>query len=571
MKKTDPMTDVIWRRIKEHALDLKSAHATREANFQEYNEMYFMDWVKGENEKYKNSQVVVNPDARNEVDGAVRLMVATEPQWTVEGSGGDRLEKFIESQWNFSGMRFGEPLQHALIRPAILYDEMHATITPLREMLEFLQKKKPTDRIEKLYHDATLRQWEEAAGSNAFLIEALNPCGGYPEWGKLDLTAYHREEEVTVSDILARFGSLPEKLRDESRTTRHTLKTFFDAVFSAYWVDDEPLFLDEHGYGFVPVMAQIVNGSRLFAKPEDQRQPLLYTLRKSGMWNAQNTIMTVWFTTVLAMGSVPKFMYVPGQPDHEMELDWDNEIIRLQPGDQFAPVANKGLIDPALAETFALAERKGQESTIYPQALGAPAEKNTTYSEFSLMSQAGRLPLVGPQRRGGWGMARIAQMMLRMAKNTPRYLSGSALSAGDIPDNVHVEAKLEVKLPQERLQMANVGNMLLQQGFPQAWVMENIYGINQPSDLRKQKWNETAAEALYGQRMQQLVMREQQKMQPPQPQGMPPQGQGPMGAGPMMSPGQAEQIQGMPPQMGGMLAGMGQGEVPEGMNGGMQG
>lgn len=587
----DEIDQTVMTDIKTHATDLETDHAERDADFELYEDAYLMKWREEAQAKpqYQHMRVTQSPDAHNQVRGAVRLMVATDPQFNVSDIGeeapdAEKVEGYANRLWTLSGRLAGEPIHHALILSGILYDEMHALVTPCQEMVDYLKKSKPESDREKRYRDANLKQWEQIQDRQQFIIQAANPMGGYPEFGQIGLTAYHRQDEYTVAGLRDRFGFLPAAYANAKRTDKVTLNSYWDNVYTAYWTDACDIYLGEHGYGFVPVVCQIVDGSSLFADAENRRQPLLYSMVKSGLLDAQNLALTVMYTNVLAMGSVTKFVYVPQIKDSRPEFDWAEEIAYLQPGDQLAPLDMRNLIPQPLMTALELSTQKGQESTIYPAALGAPAEKNTTYSEFALMSQSGRLPLVGPQRRGGWAISKVIEMVFNMARQTPGYLKGSGLTTADIPQGIMIDTKLEVKLPQERLQMANVAQMLNNLGISNEWIVENVLGINNPNELRRQRWSEQTGEIMYqeevkklmqeaAQRQQQMQAQAQQMQQPPQgpPPGMMEQ-QGPpepmQSAGPMMPPGQAEQIQGLPPQQGGMIPGMGQAEVPPGMEGG---
>jgi len=68
-----------------------------------------------------------------------------------------------------------------------------------------------------------------------------------------------------------------------------------------------------------------VDGSGLFDKPEDQTQPLLYSIYKSGIWKAQNLSMTILYTTIFGMGASPMFIHTsPGSDENKkLELNFD--------------------------------------------------------------------------------------------------------------------------------------------------------------------------------------------------------------------------------------------------------
>jgi len=260
-------------------------------------------------------------------------------------------------------------------------------------------------------------------------------------------------------------------------------------------------------------------------------------------------------------------------------------VVHLVAGEQFAPLLNKGLIDPAVQQGLQIAIQKGQESTLYPQALGAPIEGDSTFSELALLSQSGRLPLISTQRRGGWGISQLMEMCLAMMKASGTGVKAPYidLNASDIPEYVQIETKLDVKLPQDKLQQANIAVMLTQGDNPvvsNEWSRKEILNIPQSGNMDRQIWTERAANMMYQTWVEQQLQQQQMAQQAQMAGGMPGQmqpgqnGQGAeqlpaqeMQAGPMMPEGQGQQIQGgLPPQMGGMMPGAGQGAMPpEGM------
>jgi hypothetical protein len=126
------------------------------------------------------------------------------------------------------------------------------------------------------------------------------------------------------------------------------------------------------------------------------------------------------------------------------------------------------------------------------------------------------------------------------------YNDSVELEPKDIPDNVEIDCKMDIALPQDRLGNVNVAKMATDPNNPLAsvaWAQTNILGIDQPDQMMKEILTERAALAMFQQYMQQMMqqaqMQQQQAMQGQQMQG-PPQAQ--------MQPGM-EGAQGIPPEM----------------------
>lgn len=572
--------------LKAHAQQLKGDHAERDAMFEKYDEMYLLDWKEKANRKLKHAQVTASPDFRNQVQAMVRLMIATDPQINVkknkksEGVNIEGVEEFLNAVLYQSGRLAGEPVHYPLITAGILYDEMHAAITATADMVERAKKSadEASDPTARAYLKAAVERWEEIAEATAFMVEPWNPIGGYPEFGYGGLDAYYRVVEVTAGEVADRFGQLPDKAKTRKRSDKVNLHTFYDPVYTAVWIDQGDLLLKPHGLPRVPVIAQILNGSHMFEDVEDKRQPIGYTLLKSNLWNAQNLSLTAIFTAVLNYAWNPTKVYTPQIEGSRIDIDNDDDVINLHPGDRLDWVQSKGLIDPSMREASAQAKQLGYESGIFPQAWGAPGAGGNTFSEYSMVATSGRLPLVGPQRRGGWGVSAVCETILAMMRADPRYRAGTDLSAADTPRGIEINVKLDISLPQDKLQQANIVNILTSGDNPKVsneWALENIFNVNDPTAMRRQIWKERTTEQFYqmvtGQMLQEFAAQLQQQPTPPPgaagpgPGGpVPGMGGAPgMSAGPAMAPGQAEMIQGgLPPQMAGMVPGQGEGAVP---------
>lgn len=571
--------DQAFADVKEQAEQMRSDDSAYVTTCEDIDEMYLMTWAGGSGKKWKGAELKISPDARNQALGAVRLMAATDPIFNITNTSErqevtDKVEKAIVKIFDTAGRVAGNPIHYDALLSAILYGEMHAAVTSTASLLAAAKEN----------GDGVARA-EALVTKTPFLINIWNPHDGHYQTDALGLSAYYRETDTTVSRLRADYGGmLPETTKARKPGESIKLSTFYDLDTTTVWCDDGVIMMQPHGLPFIPVVVQTVAGSSLWKRKEEAIQPFLYTLKKSGMWEMQNLIYSVMYTVIRDMGVTP--LYVHGTPKSmqgkPLDLDFDESpgVINIEAaeGETFSPIVNKGLIDPAVQQGLQIATQKSQESTIYPQALGAPIEGQSTYSELALLSQSGRLPLVEIQRRGGWGLAAIAEMCLEMIRvdNTKVDLSGIDLKASEIPVGIQIECKLDVKLPQDKLQQANIASILTTGDDPitsKEWVRSNILNINQSGDMDRQIWTERASTAMFQTFLQQQIAAQMQAMQQQQTpagvQGNPPgMGQSqpgqptgqqqPMTAEPQMAPGQGSLVQGgLPPQQAGMMPGTG--------------
>jgi len=586
--------DALFSDIKDHAKQMQSDDRLRDIMFSDIDKMYLMQWQGSSGKKSSKAQITISPDARNTVLGAVRLMVATDPQINIKNVSNkfdqtkvDNLEKAANRIWEVAGRAQGNPVHYDALLSAILYSEMHLAITSTNDLLEAAKKNgEGVDRAQQL------------ADRTPFLIESWNPKDGHAEYDQLGLSGYYRQVDTTVQKLKSSFGGLlPQATLNRKTYAVLKLNTFYDNTNVCIWTDDGPIMLESHNLSSIPVVVQQTEGSRLWSKSEESHQPLLYTLLKSGLWEMENLILTVMYTTIKDMGFTPLYIHKQGKngvgKPLEMNFDEHPAIIELENDEDFAPITNKGLIDPAIENARQIAEQKSEQSTIYSQALGAPIEGTSTYSELALLSQSGRLPLVGIQRRGGWGISSVIEMCLHRMKtdNTIYKSNGIELKPADIPDFFEAEAKLEVSLPQDKLQLANIATTLTAGDEPQTshkWTRENILNIGQSADMDKEIWTEKATYAqfqlfLQQQMQQQQLANQQQVVQQQQGMNQQPQsgGQGitlsdqsttqqsPEQIAASQMPGQ-ETTGGLPQVQAGIMPGAGNMAIPGGGQNGQQ-
>lgn len=560
------MEELDFQEVKQRAADLQGSFSERNQQYSEIEDMFFLNW--GEESKIKrtieNVKVTLDPDPRNKLIGATRLLIASDPVFSVPGelndpdaqSESEDLEKFAQRMWQAAGKVAGAPIHYDLALSAELYGEVHLAIISTKDILEAAQGQSP----------AHVARAERVAKRTPYLFEVWNPKDCFTEFDGMGLTTHYRRTNTTKRKIWNEFGD------DAAHITGKGYEEcvhceWWDLENHVVWVEGfDPVLNEKHGLSYIPIVTAVTDGStNLFFKPEEQRQPFLYAVNKSGLWNRQNLSLTVMFTMLHGIGANPMFLYKANQAGKELDIDWDvaGGYATIESNEDFGPLA-KQIVDPNLWNSMEVADNLVSESTIYEQTLGEPLGKNAPYSMVALLSQAGRLPLVSPQRILGWVIGSAVEIAIKWLKEgneaaATRY-GGEVLelSPDQIPDDFEIEAILDVSLPQDDLQAANVANQLTEGDDPlvsQEWVLKNVLKVEQPSEMRNQIWREKAGSLRFMQYIaHQLAMvqaKMQQAMTPPAPPTQAPPEQPPAGAPPGAPPGVApEQPEGQPPIQG---------------------
>lgn len=564
------------KEVKEHCAELEALHAQRNIMFDAMEKLVLMTADEQVKSKYQNVKHTISPDPRNKLIGARRLLTATDPIWSVplEKNSDDvepvasKIEKAAARLWQAAGRVRQMPVHYDVVLSALTFAEMQIAITKTSDLL----------KQAKGGSKAAVAKAEEIADRTPFLFDVWDPRTGYPEFGSAGLTSYFRKVDTTVGRVLDDFGDaarlvLPMRGNGYNRFEPVTLCQFWDYEYRHVWLDQYtlPLLQEKHGLPFIPVICQLGEGSLLFEKPEQQRQPFHYGVWKSDLWERQNLALTVLYTIMFAVGSNPLFIYKSNDPEKTINPDWDTPggVLTIMQGEEFQSMA-KQVIDPSFMQGLEIANELIGESTIYAQTLGEPLGGNAPFSMVALLHQAGRLPLLISQRTASWAIADTVKTALLWAKE--EGLGGGYsdllgdLTTKEIPKKFELEATLEIALPQDKGQQAQTARALTEGDKPLAsrrYAREEHLGIEQPDEMQAEIWAEDAADLFYrkfatdqaaviAQQFQQFMMSMAPGQQPP---GMPP-GQPPMQGPPQMPP---EQMQ--PPMQPGMQQGPPQGPV----------
>jgi hypothetical protein len=536
------------KEFQELSTQLKSENARRNSLYTAMEDIFFMRWdEEGKVRKQqKVAKITKSPTPRNKLLGAMRLMIATDPLFDVPGDVNNtaakeqasKIERFCKAMWNRSGRVRGDPVHYDLIRSALLYSEIHIAVTATRDILAALQKGKSSP--------GRIRRAEDLVEKTPYLFDVTNPKQGYAVRSKLGLdafisrvaTTYGKVREVWGGEADGALGKLTAKMnRVSDNATACVLCEGWDLDVHVVWLEgvEAPILEVAHGLPYIPIVAQVTEGSMLFENVCDQREPFLYSVHESDIWKRQNLVLSAMFSLTFGLGANPMFKFSSPNPDAEPNVDFDQPggWIKLGPGEDFAQLG-KQVIDPSLLTTWQILNALEEESTIRSQVLGESIGASSPYSALALLSQAGRLPLAPTQRKTSWGIGEACEIALACMKK--HGVTGKAyydqddvtLAPEDIPDRLTINAQLEISMPQDKLQNANIATMLAGGENPIApmdWVRENVLGEGQPEEMRNRIWTEQAANAAFQkymfEQMAQIAQLKQVALMPGQASGMP--------------------------------------------------
>ena len=488
--------ETLFEEIKEHAKDIISDYSQRNTDFEKYESMYLMEGTEGDrgNETVK---VTTSPTAHNKVAGAKRLLQSQKVRFDVHSKTAtkmecERIEQLIAQWWKLMYTINGKPLINEIIHSASLYSDVHIGMT----LLEDYKQYNPTDpRIKRLERRTPV------------IFEVGNPRFGYPERDAMGLSAYYQERSVPFSYIRKTYGNL---VTDESKkdSTKVTLKRFWDLENYAIWYDEELLDCGPHNLPCIPVSVTATEGSDLFEDMEDRYEPMLFALAKSNLWERENLALTTLYTTAAAIAFTPSFKWkTDSNQPLRVEISDGVQYYRMNKGDDVDAITNKGVFTREIGDIIQLTSNLIDNSTVYDTAFGTQGGSGS-FSEATLLAQSARLPLIPIMNNVGAAIGDIVQTAIDImrAKGTKLYYGELEIPTKDFPEDMTVDAKLDVILPQERTQLAATAATINSNGLAsKEWVRSEVMGIPHNEEMEQQITRETVSSALIGYYTQKMV------------------------------------------------------------------
>lgn len=236
--------------------------------------------------------------------------------------------------------------------------------------------------------------------------------------------------------------------------------------------------------------------------------------------------LTSLYTLAAALVFTPSYKWKTDSNEPlRVEISDGVQYYRLNKGDDVEAITNKGVFTREMSDIIQLTTNLIDNSTVYDTAFGTGGG-SSSFSESTLLAQSARLPLVPIMHNVGAAIGDIMQISLDVMreKGTTVYFGDNLeIKCKELPDDMTIDAKLDVILPQERTQLAATASTINASGLAsKEWVRSEVMGIAHNEKMEQQIAQETVSKALvdyYTQKMvQDLAMQEQMKQQQQQQQ-----------------------------------------------------
>lgn len=513
-------------------------------NFEQYRRAYMMDWQ----EKPKNSEIDRNdwkitpsPSARNEVIGQKRLLDTSELHVEVqEGEQTSRnndkiergLKRIVESSGDGRRARVisDATLAASLYGPVILTADFYKDILTAGGLPEWKKR-----HVEKQERKAPA------------VVHVLNAEECSFELDDGLILTFHRKYKLRGMQVKSRWGELPSKpLKDNQEYIVLDIYTPENRVIEVEGYGT--VMAAPHGLNCLPIGIGFSGGTELFYKPEETINSFLYGKTKAQLWEWETSLLTAIRTNMNMRGLLGPMFHVEGTDEISITHAGGARIMR---SDGKATPIDDAIIDPVVFRIMEQINQMNGETTIFGQTLGKNINQDT-FSGLAMLSSAGKLPLIDPQRGMEQAFGNIFDYILYRIKEDG--LDHPVLSASDVPDQYELKVEFKPDLPQDTLRNATIASQL--GGLvSQEWTHTNLLGISDSNAMKKQIAKETIRDAAL-----QALVQDQNFMQTilsqvmPKPAGggapsgapVPPEGMEEM---PTERPGQMPNMPGQPDMM----------------------
>lgn len=516
-----------WEDIQSRTERLIATYNERDTVLEDMRQMLHMEWKDDPSRGQTHYKSTMSPMGYDSLVGAARLLTSTEPKFNVPHDEANAelraiaepVEKAAASMWSGSGRVLGRPVHYEMVLSSLMSAEIVGTISRTADLV---------DATAGMSKGRYQRQARQAQRETPYLFQIHNAAHCYTEYTMLGPSAVVRKSETTWGDALAVYGRAAEDAdlkADRPTDERVTLYDWTCYDYRAVWMSgcSDPIIFEEHGLDFLPVVSVVTDGSFLWSEPHRQRLPFLYGLLKSKIWQRQNLMLTVIYSMIYGLGSNPQLVREtknPGESPLIIDRTIPGGVVDIEQGEKLYPLIEK-IIDPAQMQGMSLADQIAEGTTIPRVALGAAPSGSMAFSTISLLTQSGRLPLMGTKQNAAHAaaeMVRRALLWMRAGGAAEDLYDARGSKIGldphDIPDRLPLECVLEVDLPSDKLQLVNAANGAVGQGLTsRRWARENVLGEGQSDAMEKEIMQERMTQTLFEQYVQGLTAKQQMALQ----------------------------------------------------------
>mgnify|MGYP001183544501 CR=1 FL=1 len=389
----------------------------------------------------------------------------------------DKAQMFMKALLRASDQVSERSVVGDLLFAAAIYGEVPAIIDNLLENTK-IEMQEATTSITSPTSIETETEQEPAP----FIFESVHPKNSYPRYKRRGGLYQHLFVYATrIGQVKSDYGELAVDVTGNDSDVCN-IYDYMDVNQHVVWLKEQasaPILqiAMAKGMGVIPRVSRIVSSNPGFFELQvDRRMPFLYSMVKSGLWAARNTMLTAMQTNTVDFLN-PKMLYkmLPGREADAPDVDWAKrgDKVVLQSGETAEPFPFRSM--PAeLLQFNALVEMLTQQSTLNPISGGTAPGGVFSASGLNLLSTASRLATFSIARATE---AALSQMLtrtlqwIRAGDYRPELwsengsLSLTPLDLAPLGKNFYVRVTLKPDQQAERQMVTALARMLREMGL----------------------------------------------------------------------------------------------------------
>jgi hypothetical protein len=502
----------------------------RDKAFKNYESMFHCDWNLPEDiEGIDWIRKVISTDPHDAIAAGTRVLSGLDPLIKLQPLSSDQdtktlaneTEKVLKWQLKSLNRRRQGGIVSDIVFSALMYDEVALQVIDLDfqiPQMEMLQGE--TKRL------------KAARRYGRFAINVYNPSDVHVRYSGLMPESALLCVMKSGFEILGEWGEAAKEI--EGHEEKNFL--FYDYLdYDTRCVWAEP----KEGGGEVKIVPPIENtlpffnwvamvGSPTFEdKAENKRQPVLYSVYRSGNWETQNVVKTLYTSEVVAHAAAPRTIEEGNNPDRA-EIDYADPArgAKAPPGNTVKPLAPPP-IDQALT---IIDDRIGaaiDRSTVARILQNADIPPGTAFATLNLATQTAVGALKPSKRLAENALSETLTIMLLLVNESKKPLMGFGddkrdgsqgkqyvIEPGAIAaDSIYIDVELKPDIPTDRQQRINAATMAVQGlNYPREYALEDI-GVADPQAAEEARFMEIMSDAMIQNQLAAMATQQQFQQQ----------------------------------------------------------
>jgi len=465
-------------------------------------------------------RLTASTNSRDQITGLHRLLKSTKPKFSItckDKGYANKIEKALDKWWLASNERLRFTNESELSFSGALWADMNLSVTKVDDMITQLEQ--GDDKVKRVL----VKRLKRLRKKTPFLFETESALDAYPVWGRNGKSEHLTQTTMKGIEIKENWG-----IMDVQDDHGYTVNDYWNLVYRCVYFDEKQIIGGEHGLPDIPRFTSVTDGTELFHEENKKRNPFLYGKWKSNIHKREDELLTVMASSVFNRGGGPLVLRnksEPGYQDDAVDVTYEG-LVRIMSMHGKPQLVDDKAFDGVLFQLHSVYGQMGESTAISGQALGEAIEKYTAYSGYLAAQKGGRLPLIDIEEAEKKVIHDAAIYALELFKDD--NIEWEGLKPDEILDDVEIEVKLTVDLPQDKVQAAQALAQLSNLNVPISteWI-HNELQIRDSKKMVNDWMSERAEVAAFNMDMQNLVPQLLQMLQVPPaqpPGGMPPGG-----------------------------------------------